>query len=80
MRLIVYAVIYSLVDDIMQNELDNIYPTKESAIRAAQKIGRQSNCYEVQVDKDEVTEEYGRHWLSTVYSEKHHERYDEHYL
>ena len=75
MRVIVYTVIYSLVDDIMQNEIDNIFPTEASAVAHAKKIAKQQSVYEVQVDKDEVTEEYGRHWLATVYIEKHHERY-----
>ena len=39
MRLIVYSVILTYVDDILSGELDNIFPTKESAIAAAKKIG-----------------------------------------
>lgn len=75
MRLIVYAVIVSYVDDILSSDLDNIFPTKESAIAAAKKIAKSPSVYRVHVDKDEVTEEFGRGWLATVYTEKHEERY-----
>lgn len=75
MRLIVYAVIVSYVDDILSSDLDNIFPTRDSAIAAAKKIAKSPSVYRVQVDKDEVTEEYGRGFLSTVYTEKHEERY-----
>lgn len=75
MKLIVYSVILTFTDDIMQGELDNIFPTPESAIKAAKKLGRQDNIYEVEVQKEEVTEEYGRHWLATIYREKHEDRY-----
>ncbi len=75
MRIIVYAVICSYVDDIFQDDLDNIFPTRESAIAHARRIAASPQCYEVHVDKDELTEECGRHWLATVYREKHEERY-----
>ena len=75
MRLIVYAVIVSYVDDILSSELDNIFPTAESAIAAAKKIAQDPGVYNVFVDKDEVTEQYGRGWLATIYKEKHEERY-----
>ena len=75
MRLIVYSVICTYVDDIMQGDVDNIFPTAESAIAHAKKIAASSSIYEVHVNKDEVTEQYGRHWLATVYREKHEERY-----
>ena len=74
MRLIVYAVIITYVD--YSNDLDNIFPTKESAIAYAKKIiAKSPSVYRVQVDKDEVTEEFGRGWLNTVYTEEHKERY-----
>ena len=75
MRLIVYAVIVSYVDDIFSSDLDNIFPTAESAIAAAKKIAKSPSVYRVHVDKDEVTEQFGRGWLATVYTEKHEERF-----
>lgn len=75
MKLIVYAVIVSYVDDILSSDLDNIFPTQESAIAAAKKIAKSPSVYRVNVDKDEVTEEFGRGWLATVYTEKHEERH-----
>ena len=75
MRLIVYSVIVSYVDDILSSDLDNIFPTQESAIEAAKKIAKSPSVYSVHVNKDEVTEEFGRGWLATVYTEKHEERY-----
>ena len=74
MRLIVYSVIWTEVDDLLRDELDNIFPTEESAGRSALKIAKQSNIYQVEVYKDEVTEEYGRHPLRLVFREKHEER------
>ena len=74
-RLIIYAVIVKYVDDILGSDLDQIFPTKESAIAHAKKIARSKSVYQVEVDRDEVTEEYGRSWLSTVYTETHEERY-----
>ena len=75
MRLIVYSVIITYVDDILGSDLDNIFPTRESAIAHAKKIARYPSVYRVDVNKDEITEEYGRHWLADVYEEKHEERY-----
>lgn len=75
MRLIVYSVIVSYVDDILSSELDNIFPTHESAIASAKKIAQSPDVYRVEVQREEVTEQYGRHWLETVYVEKHEERY-----
>ena len=75
MRLIVYSVIVSYVDDILSSDLDNIYPTAESAIASAKKIAKSSSIYRVHVQKDEVTEQYGRGFLATIYEEKHEERY-----
>ena len=79
MTLKVYTIIYTLCDDIFQNDIDNIYPTAESAIRQAKKIGKQRNCYEVHVDEDLVTEEYGRSFNRQIYEEKHHENYDNYF-
>lgn len=79
MNITVYSVIVTYVDDIMQPDLDDIYPTEDSAIKAAKKIGRQRNCYQVQVNEDLLTEEYGRRWKRTVYEEKHEENYYKHY-
>lgn len=75
MRLIVYSVIVSYVDDILSSDLDNIFPTSESAIAAAKKVAQSPSVYRVEVQREEVTEQYGRHWLATVYVEKHEERY-----
>ena len=74
MRKIVYAVYWRECDDILQSELDNIFPTAESAIRLAKKIGQQKNIYEVSVSCLEVTEEYGMHCIKDVYRETHKER------
>lgn len=68
MRLIVYSVIITYNDDILSSDLDNIFPTEESAVRAAKKIFEHSpSVYEVEVQKEEVTEQYGRHCLRSVY-------------
>lgn len=68
MRLIVYSVIVTYNDDILSGDLDNIFPTEESAVREAKKIFEHSpSVYGVEVQKEEVTEQYGRHWLRTVY-------------
>ena len=75
MRLIVYSVIVSYVDDILSSDLDNIFPTAESAIASAKKIAQSPSVYCVEVQRDEVTEQYGRGWLATIYREKHEERY-----
>lgn len=66
-ELIVYAVIITYED--YSQDLDNIYPTEESAKRHAQKLLSHNNVIEVQVDEDTVTEEYGRGWKKTVYRE-----------
>lgn len=69
MRLIVYAVIVTY-DDYTE-DLDNIFPTAESAILHAEDIFNHSpDIYKVVVDKDKVTEEYGRGWLSTIFVKK----------
>lgn len=79
MTLKVYAVIYTLCDDLLQDELENIYPTAESAIRCAKEIGKQKNCYHVHVDENLLTEEYGRGFSRQVYEEKHPENYDNYF-
>jgi len=66
-ELIVYAVIITYED--YSQDLDNIYPTKESAKRHAQKLLSHNDVIEVQVDENTVTEEYGRGWKKTVYRE-----------
>lgn len=69
MRLIVYAVIVTY-DDYTE-DLDNIFPTAESAIAYAKRIFEQSpDIYKVVVDKDKVTEDYGRGWLSTIFTQE----------
>ena len=80
MRLIVYTVIFTCVDDILNEDIDNIFPTEESAVVHAKKLAASPNIYDVRVSKDEVTEEYGRAQLTTVYTEEHHERYEQRYL
>ena len=72
---IVYSVIVTYVDDILSSDLDNIFPTAESAIAHAKKIANSKDVYRVEVQRDEVTEEFGRGWLATIYTEKHEERY-----
>ena len=66
-ELIVYAVILTYED--YSQDLDEIYPTKESAIRNAKKLLSRDSVIEVQVDEDSVTELYGRRWKKTVYRE-----------
>lgn len=66
-ELIVYAVIITYED--YSQDLDDIYPTEESAKKNAQKLLSRNNIIEVQVDEDTVTEEYGRRWKKTVYRE-----------
>lgn len=78
MTLIVYSVIYTLCDDILKNELDNIYPTVESAIKCAKRIGKLKSCFEVHVNED-LVDESGRHFKREMYSEKHNEHYDNYY-
>ena len=66
-ELTVYAVILTYED--YSQDMDEIYPTKESAIREAKKRFSHRAVIEVQVDEDTVTEEYGRRWKRTVYRE-----------
>lgn len=66
-ELIVYAVLVTY-DDYSQ-DLDEIYPTRESATRNAKKLLSHHDVIEVQVDEDSVTELYGRRWKKTVYRE-----------
>lgn len=75
MKLIAYSLIITYVDDILGGDLDNVFPTAESAIKHAKKIAQQDSVYCVEVQKEEITEEYGRGWLATLYREKHEERY-----
>ena len=66
-EIIVYSVIVTYED--YSDDLDEIYPTRESAIRHAKKLLSQSSIIEVQVNQDSVTEEYGRRWKKTIYRE-----------
>jgi hypothetical protein len=68
MRLIAYSVIITYNDDILSGDLDNIFPTEESAVREAKKIFEHSpSVYAIEVQKEEITEQYGRHCLRSVY-------------
>lgn len=66
-ELTVYSVIITYED--YSTDLDDIYPTKESAIKHARKILSRGCVIEVQVNIDSVTEEYGRRYKATVYRE-----------
>ena len=73
MKTIVYPVIATYVDDNFR-ELNNVYPTAESAIAWAKKIAQDEGICEVEVTRAELTEEYGLHWLADIYEEKHEDR------
>ena len=75
MRLIVYSVIVQYVDDILASDLDQIFPSAESAIRHAKKIASSPSVFCVEVLRTEVTEEYGMHSVARVYREEHKEHY-----
>lgn len=65
MALTVYSVIVTY-DDYTE-DLDNIFPTAQSAILAAQNIiSRSPDVYKVTVQEDDVTEKYGRSWRKTL--------------
>lgn len=65
MTLTVYSVIVTY-DDYTE-DLDNIFPTAQSAILAAQDIINHSpGVYKVTVQEDAVTEKYGRSWRKTL--------------
>lgn len=66
-QLTVYSVIITY-DDYTQ-DLDNIYPSEESAVKSARRLLSQPDIIEVQVNKDSVTEQFGRSWKKTVYRE-----------
>lgn len=66
-ELTVYSVIVTYAD--YSTDLDDIFPTEESAIRSAKKLLSQESIIKVEVQKDEVTEQYGRRWKKTVYRE-----------
>ena len=69
MRLNVFAVIVTYSD--YTEDLDNIFPTAESAIAHAKKIFEHSpDIYKVVVDRDMLTEEYGREWMTTIFKQK----------
>lgn len=65
MKITVYSVVVTYKD--YSQDLDDIYPNQESAIRHAEKLISNPSVIEAQVNKDSVTEEYGRRWVSTVY-------------
>ena len=75
MNKLVYAVYWAELDDIFQSELDNIFPTAESAIKSAKEIAKQRNIYEVQVELMEVTI-HGMRSVRRLYREVHEERLD----
>ena len=65
MALTVYSVIVTY-DDYTE-DLDNIFPTAQSAILAAQNIfSRSPDVYKVTVQEDDVTEKYGMSWRKTL--------------
>ena len=65
MALTVYSVIVTY-DDYAE-DLDNIFPTAQSAILAAQNIISHSpDVYKVTVQEDDVTEKYGMSWRKTL--------------
>lgn len=66
-ELTVYSVI--IVYEDYTQDLDNIYPSEESAVKYARMLLSQPNIIEVQVNKDSVTEQFGRSWKKTVYRE-----------
>ena len=66
-ELTVYSVIITYGD--YTQDLDNIYPSEESAIKSARMRLSQPDIIEVQVNKDAVTEQFGRSWKKTVYRE-----------
>lgn len=67
MTLTVYSVIVTY-DDYTE-DLDNIFPTAQSAILAAQDIINHSpDVYRVTVQEDAVTEKYGRSWRKTLFT------------
>ena len=66
-KLIVYTVHVTYED--YSYGLDDIFPTRESAIRHAQKRLSLSYIIEVEVDQNVVTEVYGMRWEKTEYIE-----------
>ena len=67
MALTVYSVIVTYDDHT--DDLDNIYPTAQSAILAAQNIiSRSPDVYKVTVREDDVTEKYGMSWRKTLFT------------
>lgn len=66
MELTVFAVIVTYRD--YNEDLDNIFPTAQSAILAAEDIINHSpDVIKVVVDEDVVTETYGRGWKKTIF-------------
>lgn len=66
MELTVFSVITTYSD--YTEDLDNIFPTAESAILAAEDIiNHNQDVITVVVDEDIVTEKYGRGWKRTIF-------------
>lgn len=66
-ELIVYSVISTSGD--YTHDLENIYPSEESAVKSAKMLLSMPDIIEVQVNKDSVTDKFGRSWKKTVYRE-----------
>lgn len=66
-EIIVYSVVITYED--YTQDLDQIYPTVESAIKKAKTLLSHRNVIEVVVNEDTVTEQYGRGWKKTLYRE-----------
>lgn len=73
-RLIAYGVYVTYLDEMLSSDIDNVFPTAESAVRHAKKIIAGPALYEVYVNKIEITEEYGWSYLASVYREKRPDR------
>lgn len=66
-ELIVYSVIITYGD--YTDDLENIYPSEESAVKSAKMLLSLPDVIEVEVNKDSVTDRFGRRWKKTVYRE-----------
>lgn len=69
----IYPVLVSFVDDILGNEIDNIYPTQEDAIRGAKDALKDEEVYSVEVLKNELTPD-GMRTIATIYRQKEESR------
>lgn len=69
MTKIVYPVIVTYED--YQQDLDNIFPTHESAVAYAKDLFRKcKDIHSIQVNMSEITTQYGLGWLKTLYYDK----------